>query len=155
MVYKINATGKSVGRIATEAASMLMGKYSPTFQKHIASDVDVVIEGASKALISPSKKGEVHVKKYSGYPGGLKQTTIAQTIAKKAAPGFLADSTVVAASKTDAYPSTSSPAAAKTKRAAEQVNQFDEITNPQCHRPAPDGPAADNHKPANAGASHP
>ncbi len=83
MVYKINATGKSVGRIATEAASMLMGKYSPTFQKHIASDVDVVIEGASKALISPSKKGEVHVKKYSGYPGGLKQTTIAQTIAKK------------------------------------------------------------------------
>jgi hypothetical protein len=44
-----------------------------------------------------------------------------QTIAKKAAPWFLADLTVVAASKTDAYPSTSSPADAKAKQAAEQV----------------------------------
>lgn len=83
MTYKIDAKGKSVGRVATEAASVLMGKTSPAFQKHIAADVEVVIENASKATIAPSKLGEVHSKTYSGYPGGLRERTIGYTIEKK------------------------------------------------------------------------
>ncbi|OIO30593.1 hypothetical protein AUJ77_02175 [Candidatus Nomurabacteria bacterium CG1_02_43_90] len=83
MTYKIDAKGKSVGRVATEAASVLMGKNSPAFQKHLAADVEVVIENASKASIAPSKLGEVHMKSYSGYPGGLKERTVSQTIEKK------------------------------------------------------------------------
>ena len=83
MTYKIDAKGKSVGRVATEAASILMGKTSPAFQKHLAADVEVVIENASKVSIAPSKLGEVRAKSYSGYPGGLKERTTAQVIEKK------------------------------------------------------------------------
>lgn len=81
--HKIDAKGKSVGRIATEAASVLMGKTSPSFQKHLVADVEVVIENASKVTIAPRKLGEIHTKHYSGYPGGLKERTVAQTIEKK------------------------------------------------------------------------
>lgn len=83
MTYKIDAKGKSVGRVATEAASVLMGKTSPSFQKHIAADVEVVIENASKASIAPSKMSAVHSKTYSGYPGGLRERTVGYTIEKK------------------------------------------------------------------------
>jgi len=83
MTYKIDAKGKSVGRVATEAASVLMGKNSVAFQKHLVANVQVVVENASKASIAPTKLGEVHVKSYSGYPGGLKERTIAQVIEKK------------------------------------------------------------------------
>lgn len=83
MTHTIDATGKSVGRIASEAASVLMGKTSPAFQKHLVADVQVVIQNAAKVTIAPRKQKEVHVKLYSGYPGGLKERTIAQTIEKK------------------------------------------------------------------------
>lgn len=84
MAHTIDATGKSVGRVASEAAAVLMGKTSPAFQKHIVLDsIGVVIENASKVAIAPRKRHEVHLKLYSGYPGGLKERTIAQTIEKK------------------------------------------------------------------------
>lgn len=83
MEYIIDATGKSVGRVASLAAAALMGKNSPEFQKHIVADVQVVIQNAGKAAISPRKLKEVHVKLYSGYPGGLTERTVAQTISKK------------------------------------------------------------------------
>lgn len=81
--YKINAQGKSIGRVATEAASVLMGKDSATFQKNKVADIRVEIENASKASIAPRKLGEVRAKSYSGYPGGLKLFTLAQLIEKK------------------------------------------------------------------------
>lgn len=81
--HKIDAKGKTVGRVATEAASVLMGKTSPTFQKHLVADVEVVIENASKVSIAPSKLGEVRAKSYTGYPGGLIERTLAQVIEKK------------------------------------------------------------------------
>jgi large subunit ribosomal protein L13 len=83
MTYKIDAKGKSVGRVATEAASVLMGKNSPAFQKNLVATVEVVVENASKASIAPSRLDSVHTKLFSGYPGGLKERTIAYTIEKK------------------------------------------------------------------------
>lgn len=82
-IYKINARGKSIGRVATEAASVLMGKTSPAFQKNKVTDVRVEIENASKASIAPNKLGELRAKSYSGYPGGLKEYTLAQFLEKK------------------------------------------------------------------------
>ncbi|KKU82147.1 MAG: 50S ribosomal protein L13 [Parcubacteria group bacterium GW2011_GWA1_47_8] len=81
--HKIDAKGKSLGRVATEAASVLMGKTSPAFQKHVVADVQVIIENASKIALTPNKLKEVHVKLFSGYPGGLKERTLAQTIEKR------------------------------------------------------------------------
>lgn len=82
-LYKIDAKGKTIGRVSTEAASVLMGKTSPSFQRNIAADVEVVIENASKVAIAPSKYKIVQSKSFSGYPSGLKERTLAQMIEKK------------------------------------------------------------------------
>ena len=81
--YKIDAKGKSIGRVATEAASVLMGKNSPKFQKNLVADTQVVIENASKVVIAAPKLAEVRVKLFSGYPGGLKQRGIEHVIENK------------------------------------------------------------------------
>lgn len=81
--HKIDAKGKSVGRVATEAAMILMGKTSAAFQNNLVADVEVVIENASKASIAPSKMKTIHHKLFSGFPGGLKERTVAYTIEKK------------------------------------------------------------------------
>ncbi|PIR85753.1 50S ribosomal protein L13 [Candidatus Kaiserbacteria bacterium CG10_big_fil_rev_8_21_14_0_10_44_10] len=73
--YVIDATGKRLGRIATEAASVLIGKDSPDFAKNMIADVTVKIENASKMDILESKKKDTY-QSYSGYPGGLRSETL-------------------------------------------------------------------------------
>ncbi len=81
--YTIDAKGKAIGRVATEAAMILMGKNTPAFQNNKVADVSVTIENASQAAIPVSKLGQVRHKLYSGYPGGLKQRTLAYVLEKK------------------------------------------------------------------------
>jgi large subunit ribosomal protein L13 len=69
----IDAKGKRMGRVATLAASYLIGKDSPEFVKHIAPDVSVRIENASKMDISEKKLMNEEYQTYSGYPGGQKR----------------------------------------------------------------------------------
>ena len=73
--YTIDAEGKRLGKVATEAATILMGKNEPTFAKHVMSDGVVTIENASKLDIPEKKKGEIY-QSYSGYPGGRKEETL-------------------------------------------------------------------------------
>jgi large subunit ribosomal protein L13 len=73
--HTIDATGKRLGKIATEAANVLMGKDQVTFAKHILEDVIVTIENASKMDIPEKKKSEIY-QSYSGYPGGRKTETL-------------------------------------------------------------------------------
>lgn len=73
--YTIDATGKRLGKVATEAANYLIGKNLPTFTKNIAPEVVVKIENASKLDISDKRKKEVF-QSYSGYPGGRKLETL-------------------------------------------------------------------------------
>ena len=74
--HTIDATGKRLGKIATEAASVLLGKRSADFARHTVEDVTVTIENASKMDI-PAKKadGEIY-QTYSGYPGGRRVETL-------------------------------------------------------------------------------
>ncbi len=83
MKYTIDATGKKIGRIATEAASYLMGKFDPAFARNKVSDVKVTIENASKIAVTDKKLKETTHHTYSGYPGGLKQETLLAVKAKK------------------------------------------------------------------------
>lgn len=69
--YTIDATGKRLGKVATEASAFLIGKNDPAFTKHIIADVHIVIENASKLDIPEKKEGEIY-QSYSGYPGGRK-----------------------------------------------------------------------------------
>jgi large subunit ribosomal protein L13 len=73
--HTIDAQGKRLGKVATEAATILMGKNEPTFAKHIMSDVVVTIENASKLDIPEKKRGEIY-QSFSGYPGGRKEETL-------------------------------------------------------------------------------
>jgi large subunit ribosomal protein L13 len=74
-IYTIDATGKRLGILATEAATVLMGKNNPSFAKHVIADVKVEITNASKLDIIDKKKGEIY-QSYSGYPGGRKTETL-------------------------------------------------------------------------------
>ena len=73
--YTIDATGKRLGKVATEAASYLLGKDQPDFAKHIAAPVTVTIANASKLDLSEKKKGEIY-QSYSGYPGGRRTESL-------------------------------------------------------------------------------
>jgi large subunit ribosomal protein L13 len=71
----IDATGKRLGKVATEAATVLMGKDKADFAKHIMSDVVVEIHNASKLDIPEKKLGEIY-QRYTGYPGGRREETL-------------------------------------------------------------------------------
>jgi large subunit ribosomal protein L13 len=73
--YTIDATDKRLGKVATEAATILMGKNKADFAKHIMSDIVVTVENASKLDIPDKKKGEIY-QSFSGYPGGRKTETL-------------------------------------------------------------------------------
>lgn len=83
MKYTLDAENKRVGRVATEAAVLLMGKNRPDFARNVLPDVKVEIKNTSKALIADSKRSTKTYSRYSGYPGGLRQPTMEQVIAKK------------------------------------------------------------------------
>lgn len=73
--YTIDATGKRLGKVATEAATYLQGKDMPDFANNVLAPVTVTIENAGKLDIPENKKGEVY-QTYSGYPGGQKDETL-------------------------------------------------------------------------------
>ncbi len=74
--YTIDATGKRLGRVATEAATVLLGKDSTDFAKNVACDVIVKISNVSKLDIT-DKRGKMEFQTYSGHPGGRKVETLA------------------------------------------------------------------------------
>lgn len=73
--YTIDAAGKRLGNIATEAATYLIGKDMPDFVKNEVAPVKVTISNASKMDIPEKKKGEIY-QSYSGYPGGRTEETL-------------------------------------------------------------------------------
>ncbi|PIR68391.1 50S ribosomal protein L13 [Candidatus Nomurabacteria bacterium CG10_big_fil_rev_8_21_14_0_10_35_16] len=68
----IDVSGRTLGRVASEVASLLMGKTQTSFQRHIYSGVPVKIINASKLRITNKKLSEIYHTRYSGYPGGLR-----------------------------------------------------------------------------------
>ena len=73
--YTIDATGKRLGIVATEAATYLIGKNLPTFAKNVAPDVLVTIENAAQLDIPEKRKKDIY-QSYSGYPGGRREETL-------------------------------------------------------------------------------
>lgn len=69
----IDAKGKRLGRVATAAASFLIGKDSPAVTRNVPADVIVRIENASHLDISEKKRKNEEYQTYSGYPGGQKR----------------------------------------------------------------------------------
>ncbi|MFA6095481.1 MAG: 50S ribosomal protein L13 [Candidatus Paceibacterota bacterium] len=80
--HTIDAQGKKIGRLASEAAKILMGKTSVDYAPNKVADVKVVVTNASKLDISVKKKGEKEYTRYSGHPGGLFTRTLGNMIEK-------------------------------------------------------------------------
>ena len=80
--YAIDASGQSLGRVASEAASRLLGKHSAQFMKNEVSEVEVTIENANALVMTEKRiKGKEYAR-YTGYPGGLRITPLARLIEK-------------------------------------------------------------------------
>ena len=73
--YKIDATDRKLGRLATEIAVILRGKNSPDFLPHKLSDNKVIVFNTSKMVVTGKKFEEKKYYRYSGYPGGLRTDT--------------------------------------------------------------------------------
>ena len=81
--YVLDAEGKTLGRLCTEAAMLLRGKKKPTFTPFLDTGDYVIVINADKVVVT-GKKGQKKIyKHYSGFPGGLKETTFDEMLAKK------------------------------------------------------------------------
>ena len=70
--HVIDASDKILGKLATEAAKLLMGKHKPTFSRHLDTGDFVVIINAEKVRFTGKKAEQKLYHSHSGYPGGLK-----------------------------------------------------------------------------------
>ena len=81
--HTIDAKGKKLGRVASEAASFLMGKNSTDFARNSIPEVKVHVINTSQAKIDAKKKNEKVYKRYTGHNSGLISTTMEALIADK------------------------------------------------------------------------
>ncbi len=81
--YLVDATGKTLGRLASEIAKILMGKHKPTYTPHVDGGDFVVVVNAEKIHATGKKLDKKIYYKHTGYPGGLKETTLREMLQKK------------------------------------------------------------------------
>lgn len=72
--YIIDAAGKPVGRVATEAARLLRGKHKPTYTPHMDVGDHVIVLNCSEAVFTGHKLDQKMYRSHSGYIGGMKET---------------------------------------------------------------------------------
>ncbi len=80
--YVVDAAEAPLGRVATKVATLLTGKGKPQFTKHIDCGDFVVIINAANLVTTGDKADKKMYYHHSGYPGGLKETTLAEKMAK-------------------------------------------------------------------------
>ncbi len=83
MKYTIDAQGKKIGRIASEAASCLMGKKTVTFAKNTVAEASVEIINAEKADVIAKKKVSDKYVTYTGHRGGLNSETLGELVNRR------------------------------------------------------------------------
>lgn len=78
----VDANDQGLGRLATQIASYLMGKHKPTFTPGVDMGDAVVVINASHLRFSQRRLDEKSYNRHSGYPGGLKTTSLKDMLAK-------------------------------------------------------------------------
>ena len=74
--YVLDATGRTLGRLATQIANTLRGKRKPEYTPHIDTGDFVIVVNAEKIAVTGDKRTEKLYHRHSGYPGGLKTRTL-------------------------------------------------------------------------------
>ncbi len=78
----VDATGQSLGRMCSKVAKLLRGKYKPNFTPHVDCGDNVIIINADKVVLTGNKWNDRIYYKHTGYPGGQREVTPAQLMAK-------------------------------------------------------------------------
>ena len=73
--YVIDASGKSLGRVATEAAKLLKGKHKPTYTPTIDTGDHVIVLNCKEAVLTGKKLDQKVYRHHSGYIGGMTETS--------------------------------------------------------------------------------
>ena len=81
--FILDAKDKILGRVATRAASVLRGKHKAIFTRHIDTGDGVIIINAAKIRVTGKKLQQKVYRRYSGYPGGLREVSLENMLAKK------------------------------------------------------------------------
>lgn len=81
--YVVDASGKTVGRLATEVARMISGKNNPAWTPFLDMGDHVVVINARKAVFTGSKNDQKLYRRHTLYPGGLRETTVKEMFEKK------------------------------------------------------------------------
>ncbi|MFC6335061.1 50S ribosomal protein L13 [Paenibacillus septentrionalis] len=79
----IDAEGKTLGRLASEAAALIRGKHKPQFTPHLDTGDFVVIINADKVVLTGNKLADKKYYRHSLHPGGLKVTPAGEMLKKK------------------------------------------------------------------------
>lgn len=82
-IYTIDAEGKTLGRVASEIAKILMGKNSPDYTPNLKPTHKVTVLNASKTKMTEKRLLNTEHERHSGFPGGLKFSTNKKIISKK------------------------------------------------------------------------
>lgn len=81
--HTIDASGKAIGRLATEIATLLRGKHKADYAPHIDNGDNVVVTNIKEAKFTGKKLAQKKYYHYSGYPGGLKETKMSDLAKQK------------------------------------------------------------------------
>ena len=81
--FIIDATGKTLGRLATEVARRLRGKHKPEYTPHMDTGDYIVVINAKDIHVSGNKRTDKMYHHHTGYPGGIKSISFEKLLAKK------------------------------------------------------------------------
>lgn len=80
--HVLDADGRTLGDVATQAAVLLRGKHKAMFATHIDTGDYVVVVNAAKVVVTGNKRKQKMYYRHSGYPGGLRSQTFEEVMAK-------------------------------------------------------------------------
>jgi len=80
--FVVDASGKTLGRLATEVARILRGKHKPTYSPMIDAGDYVIVVNAEKVRVTGRKMTQKFYYRHSGYPGGFKQISLGDMLAR-------------------------------------------------------------------------
>ena len=81
--YVVDAEGMVLGRLASQVAAILRGKHKPIYTPHVDTGDHVIIINADKVVLTGRKLDQKLYRHHTGYPGGLKEATYREMLAKK------------------------------------------------------------------------
>ena len=78
--WVVDATGQTLGRLASEIAKILRGKHKPTFSPHLDAGDFVVVTNCEKIVVTGDKLDTVRYYRHSRHPGGLKSRSMREQL---------------------------------------------------------------------------